>query len=461
MFAVIPPQLPGRRTGEPPVPAAFRRRGDRSTSSTNGLWIAALLACSVLIGKQGARLRAAMEGFQSAIGAQIDLDRDALAMRWFERLTALIPVLPNDVFPTDALLAHIPDLIHEISRFIASDELEIAANSFVVTRARELGELRHAQHASVHQLLREYELLRNILETFVGEQTVQLGLKPHLTEVLRCVRKINQAVAVMSQTTVDTFVERYAAMTDDHTRRLEQFNQMVSHELRQPLSALQAAAALLRQNNGNVARRRRLIGVVDRNITRMADLVGTITKITSLKAPDHAPGVQRVSLTTEAREIARQLRDMARDRHVEVIVAPDMPHVTVDIGRLELILSNLLSNALKYADPAKSRRYVRISHVPAKDTSCTFQVRDNGLGMTPEQVEHVFTPYFRAHATRDLELGVQGLGLGLSIVRDCAAAIGASVALDTAPGEGATFSVTLPEGTSAPCPHTPTAISQP
>src|SRR6185369_1468439 len=146
--------------------------------------------------------------------------------------------------------------------------------------------LRHEQHASVHQLLREYELLRSILETYVGEQAEKLGLDPHLREVLRCVRKINQAVTILTQTTVDTFVARYTATIEDHTRRLEGFNQMVSHELRQPLGALQTAVALLRQTEGDTdaARRARLIGALERNVTRMIDLIGTITKITSLAA---------------------------------------------------------------------------------------------------------------------------------------------------------------------------------
>lgn len=224
---------------------------------------------------------------------------------------------------------------------MSAEEREIAANTFVVAKARELGELRHEQHASVHQLLREYELLRSILETFVGEQAEQLGLEPRLTEVLRCVRKINQAVAILTQTTVDTFVERYTATIEDQTRRLEQFNQMVSHELRQPLGALQTAATLLRLTEADTDedRRRRLIAAVERNVTRVVDLVGTITTMTALHAPaDAKPGVQRVSLSTVAQEAARQLREMSHDRDVEIVIAPDLPYVTVDVGRLELML---------------------------------------------------------------------------------------------------------------------------
>ena len=68
----------------------------------------------------------------------------------------------------------------------------------------------------------------------------------------------------------------------------------------------------------------------------------TITKMTTGDMADESkPGTQRVSLTTVAQEASRQLRDMAVSRDVRVVVAPDLPEVTVDVGRLELILTNL------------------------------------------------------------------------------------------------------------------------
>ena len=118
---------------------------------------------------------------------------------------------PSEVFASEALLDHIPNLIEEIAKFIAVPERGIASNTFVVAKARELGELRHEQHASVHQLLGEYELLRGILESFAGEEATRLGLDPDRLEVLGAVQKINRAVALLTQTTVDTFVERYTA----------------------------------------------------------------------------------------------------------------------------------------------------------------------------------------------------------------------------------------------------------
>jgi hypothetical protein len=172
------------------------------------------------------------ESFSVAIGARIEAESGALAARWLERLIAVIPVEPTNVFPTESLLDHIPNLIEQIAKSLTAPEHEIAGSTFVVAKARELGELRHEQHASVHQLLREYELLRSILETFVGEEATRLGLEPDFAEVLRAVQRINQAVALLTQTTVDTFVERFTATIEDQTKRLASFNQMVSYELR-------------------------------------------------------------------------------------------------------------------------------------------------------------------------------------------------------------------------------------
>ena len=391
------------------------------------------------------------DAFAATIAARIDAERYALAARWLDRLVAVIPVGPNDVFPSETLLDHIPKLIEQIAKFLAVPENDIATDTFVVAEARELGELRHQQQASVHQLLREYELLRNILGTFVGEEARRLRLEPDYEQVLLALQRIDRAVALLTQTTVNTFVERYTATIEEQTRQLKAFNQMVSHELRQPLAALQMASTLLRRTEGDAdeERARRLVTAVERNVTRLAELVTTITKMTAGSVADESkPGIQRVSLTTVAQEASRQLRDMAVSRDVRVVVASDLPDVTVDVGRLELILTNLLSNAIKYSDPDKSDRFVEVLSVSSDESGSGFQVRDNGLGMTAEQLKRVFTPFFRAHANLEKTHHIEGLGLGLSIVRDCVDAIGASIDVVAAPNEGTTFTVTLPVNTA-------------
>jgi signal transduction histidine kinase len=145
-----------------------------------------------------------------------------------------------------------------------------------------------------------------------------------------------------------------------------------------------------------------------------------------------------------AQEAARQLRETAAARQVQIRVQPDMPEIVVDVACLELMLTNLLSNAVKYADPVKRDRCVEVSLVSQTTDRCTIQVRDNGVGMTPEQRCKIFRPFYRAHRSRDEELGVAGLGLGLAIVQDCARTLTAGLSVDSVAGEGTVFTITLP-----------------
>lgn len=391
------------------------------------------------------------DAFSIGIGRRIEEERTQLAARWLARLKDVIPVAADEIFPSAGLLDHVPELIEHIGKFVGAAENDIASNTFVVQKAHELGNLRHDQQASVHQLLREYELLRSILESFTVEETEALLLRSEPTNVIHCLRRINLAVAVLSQTTVDTFIARYTNTIIDQNRRLATFNQMVSHELRQPLAALQTASKLLFAviDDDDVARRARLASAIERNIARLAELVSTITKVSRLNpSQEEQPGNQRISLTTLAHEAARQLRDAADARGVEVIVEPDMAEIITDVGRLELILTNLLSNAIKYSDPIKAHRFVAVrrtdEHVDAE--GCSFSVQDNGIGMDAEQRRQIFTPLYRGHASRDQELGIEGLGLGLTIVGGCVDALGGTISVESVPREGTIVRVRLPRG---------------
>jgi signal transduction histidine kinase len=375
------------------------------------------------------------------LSCRIQEDRHELAGRWLNRLDATVPLKPNEIFP--GVLGHIPDLIGEIGRFVAGDEGDAAGNSFMLAKARELGVLRYAQHASVHQLLHEYELLRGVLETFALDATQHFPVAPS-ADVVRCQRRINQAISILTRITVDTFVEAYTRTLNVQARALEQFNWMVSHELRQPLAALQAAAPLLRMAR-TASDTERAVSAVERNVARLVDLVATITKVSEARVSgDGQAGRQQISLTMIAQQAARQLRETAAGRQVQIRVQTDMPEIVVDVACLELMLTNLLSNAVKYADPKKTDRFVDVALVSQTTDRCTIQVRDNGVGMTPEQRCKIFRPFYRAHKSRDEELGVAGLGLGLAIVQDCARTLTAGLSVDSEAGEGTAFTITLP-----------------
>ena len=135
----------------------------------------------------------------------------------------------RDIFPTEHLLDHVPALILEIGAYLRQPEDgAIAANTAILDKARELGSLRHAQRASLHQVLREYQVLSGVLVTFVVEEMKRLVIVPPPAEIALLVSRLHQAVDVLSQATVEAFVTLYAQTIDDQRERLEQFTRMAA-----------------------------------------------------------------------------------------------------------------------------------------------------------------------------------------------------------------------------------------
>jgi signal transduction histidine kinase len=143
----------------------------------------------------------------------------------------------------------------------------------------------------------------------------------------------------------------------------------------------------------------------------------------------------------DVREIvnaAVELYAEATPRHDLRARLPDAPVlVTCDRERLAQVLNNLVSNAFKYS-PAGSR--VEVSLAPAAD-HVDVAVTDEGDGIAPEDHEHIFQPFRRLAATRS---GAPGTGLGLAIASRLALAHGGSLAVDSSPGKGSTFTLRLP-----------------
>jgi signal transduction histidine kinase len=384
-------------------------------------------------------------GFQDGLAARMRAAHATLAARWFDRLHDLLPVDARDVFPTASLLDHIPALIVDISHYIGAPEQEaIAANTLVVDKARELGTLRHHQRASLHQLLREYQLLSGVLTAFLQEELARASTPPTPAESVEVMTRMHQAVAVQMQETIETFVRLYTQTIAQQAERLEQFTRIATHEWRQPLNSLQFGISLLRQPGITSDQSARTLDVVERNVAHLVQMTQMLEGLARMPSSGDGPIIQEVSLGTLASQAARQLREMAEARDVRLRVSDDLPSVVVDAGRLELALVNLLSNAIKYADPNKRERFVEVVPGPGSATAAAFMVRDNGIGIPADRLGTIFERFSRAHADKDDLYGVTGVGLGLSIVADCVQTVGGQIDVASIDGVGTSFTVTVP-----------------
>ncbi len=387
-----------------------------------------------------------MTGFSEAIADRIASEHALLAARWFARLNDLLPVGANEVFPSASLLDHIPSLIVDISAYLKAPEEEaIAANTQVVAKARELGILRHQQRASLHQVLREYQLLGGILLRFVEDESIRLMLAPPPAECVAVVARLHHAVGVLLQETVETFVGLYTQTITDQAERLRQFTRMATHEWRQPLAPISTAVSLLRLPGLQPTQQAQTVELLARNVTSLVEMTYKLERLARIDGNADNASLQKVSISVVAKEAARQLREMADARGVELRIADGMPALIVDVGRLELALVNLLSNAIKYADPSKPECWVEVT-ADCQDTgACEICVRDNGIGIPQNRISQIFRRFTRAHADRSELDGVTGVGLGLAIVDDCVIAMNGTITVDSTEGTGTTFCLALPE----------------
>ncbi len=387
--------------------------------------------------------------FGELMAGRMRAEHRTLAERWFNRLLDLLPVDAREVFPTESLLDHVPALIVEISDYLRRPEHDaIAANTAILDKARELGALRYDQHASLHQVLREYQVLSGVLVTFVLEEMEGLASVPPASDCVALVSRLHQAVDVLSQATVETFVALYTQTIADQNRRLEEFTRMAAHEWRQPLGALQFGISLLGRADLGREQRERTLAAVERNVRHLVELTQKLEAVARTQQNGDNPIVQEVPAAAVAQEAARQVREMADGRGVDIRIVDDLPTLTVDVGRLELAFVNLLSNAIKYSDPAKPERYVEISGA-IDDGSCRFEVRDNGIGIPADSLSMIFQRFTRVHAERGDLPHVAGVGLGLSIVDDCMRAMAGHIHVHSIEGEGTTFIVSIPRTPSA------------
>jgi two-component system OmpR family sensor kinase len=251
------------------------------------------------------------------------------------------------------------------------------------------------------------------------------------------VGQLGHALNVMLGNIETSFTEK-----EESERRLRQFVADASHELRTPLTSIRGYAELFRSGAAaDPATLERVMLRIESEGERMGRLVEDLLLLARLDQgrPLERATIDLVPLVTEAVEDARIV---ALDHPID-LTAPDEARITGDANRLRQVIGNLLTNARVHTPPGTP---VHVSLVTSGDI-VTLTVGDEGQGIAPDDARHVFDRFFRADTSRTRVGDDHGSGLGLSIVASIVAAHGGHVTLDTAPGQGATFTVTLPGGT--------------
>lgn len=367
-----------------------------------------------------------------------------LTERWLERIAARVSIEPGRIFPTGELLDHVPLLLVGIADYLEDPSRELHGDMPVIGKAMELGELRFTQGFDAYQILKEYELLGGILYAHLASHVDAIDETCTRGELLVCAHRVFRAIAVIQQATTMQYLEHAAAQVREREDRLRAFNRALTHEFRNQLHAATGAAKMLELEEVGEEERVPLRSIVTRNLEEMRTRLDALLDLTRIE--HDGPRQRGVLLPRAAAEAARVLRERAAARSVEVRLAPDLPAVEVHAAAVELCLSNYLSNAIKYSDPAKPERWAevraRLTDSPEHGCELVVEVADNGLGVPEEARARLFGRFVRAHET---VTGVEGTGLGLSIVHDTVRALGGRAWAEF-PAEGSVFAFALPRG---------------
>jgi signal transduction histidine kinase len=228
---------------------------------------------------------------------------------------------------------------------------------------------------------------------------------------------------------------------------------VVAHDLRNPLGAILMQARLCQAGAGDLERRAaKAADAIVRSAQRMDRLIRDLLDVMRIEQKGLAVEKRR----TNARQVmhdcvaAQESLTSAASLALALDVPPALPDVWADRDRLLQIFENLIGNALKFTEPGGT---VRIG-ATERPNDVLFWVRDNGIGISAENLPHVFDRFWQAR-----ESGRQGAGLGLPIVKGLVEAHGGRIWVESAFGEGSTFFFTIPtappasEPAPGPAPH--------
>lgn len=369
--------------------------------------------------------------------AMVASDRQ-IASRWLERLEALVDEERSSILPGPQLLDHVPELIHALAESVAEPEGTFEMRTSTIAMASGLGRLRQRQGASLHQLLREFELLGEVLQEWLVVQAERLG-EGTGAEWLRASARVHQALAAWMRLSADAFAHRYADRLQRERNEVEDLHRTVDHELRTPMGTIANVVGLLEldEQNGDTA------GIVRRSLAQMTETLEMLRRDVWRPAEQTNVAVQECDLRSLVEDVLTRLQDSSASRGVELRMSGSFERVVLDIGALDLALVNLVSNAIKYAGREAPFRQVEVRG-GSDDEEVIVEVRDNGIGVPAELQERIFERGFRAHREADPELGVDGDGLGLYLVRGCMESLDGRVELESEVGVGSCFRLRLP-----------------
>ena len=282
-----------------------------------------------------------------------------------------------------------------------------------------------------------------------GEVSARLRISG-ADELSNLAEAINSMLATVERSENDLRKAREAAEAADRAK--SEFLANMSHEIRTPMTAVLGFAENLLDPDLSESERLNAINIIRRNGEHLLTIIDDILDLSKIEAGkiEVIPGSCSVFQVVSDVESMMRVRAEGKGLAFKVEYLGPIPEtIRTDPVRLRQILVNLIGNAIKFTETGGVRLVVRyVEERPEGSSDVTpmmqFDVLDTGIGMTAEQITHLFQPFHQAETSISRRFG--GTGLGLAISRRFAEALGGNITVESRPGEGSTFRVRIAAG---------------
>jgi len=353
------------------------------------------------------------------------------------------------------VLGHAPEELLGRSAFEFMPREDVEANRKALDAEVRRGRpIRHFEHRSIHRSgqIRWQRISGEPIRDASGSIVGYRGSATDITDYRQAVdtlRENEQALAqyALALEEANRDLQRLKEQAVAATLAKSEFLARMSHEIRSPLTAILGYADLLAEPALSEAQRQAHVDTIRRNGEALQELIDDILDLSKVEAGRMT--LERVDCSPWqiAADVQTMMRPRAEAKGVRLELRGRFPlpaTIRTDPTRLRQILVNLVGNAVKFTDSGSVEIEVGLARVESGESKLEVVVRDTGIGMSPDEMGRLFQPFTQADSTTTRRFG--GTGLGLTISKQLAVALGGDIRVESQPGRGSTFTLTVHPG---------------
>jgi len=277
------------------------------------------------------------------------------------------------------------------------------------------------------------------------DQRIVVNLKTSLVNYNGRSAHMGTVVNITERKQYETTLQQAKEAAESASRSKSAFLANMSHELRTPLNAIIGYSEMLEEDALDLEQEAFVpdLQKIRKAGRHLLELINDILDLSKIEAGKMDIFVERFAIAELIDDVQETITPLIQQNGNEFVVSGDMSgQMTADKTKVRQTLFNLLSNASKFTENGTITLHTIREEMGAEGEWIQFQVRDTGIGMAPDQMESLFEPFTQADATTTRKYG--GTGLGLAISRRFCNIMGGDIVVESAVGQGSTFSVYLP-----------------